>query len=186
MAGDPEGSRRRHAELGPLLGGESRVRSLEAVLERRALEWARGLAGDEAVRADVTDLAAAIAPGAPTVVIWPELPLWLPEIGVAALDDLAAGCAMSIGPVFDGALYLLAFAEPIPELLALAEPPSHGAQAMTRVFGLVEERQLEVGLQRAERGLRVADDVRALQADPLTDRELRGLLGETSPGSERG
>ena len=56
--------------------------------------------------------------------------MWLPETAAAALDDLAAGCAVSIGPVFDGALYLLALAEPIPELLALGERPWHGVQAM--------------------------------------------------------
>ena len=102
--------------------------------------------------------------------------MWLPETGAAALDDLAAGCAVSIGPVFDGALYLLALAEPIPELLALGERPWHGVQAMAEVFGVVEQRKLEVGLLRAERGLRRPSDVRALLADPLTDAEWRDML----------
>jgi glycosyltransferase A (GT-A) superfamily protein (DUF2064 family) len=84
---------------------------------------------------------------------------------------------VAIGPVFDGALYLLALAEPIPELLALGERPWRGVQAMARVFGIVERRQLEVGLLRAERGLRRPNDVLALRADPLTDGELREVLG---------
>jgi glycosyltransferase A (GT-A) superfamily protein (DUF2064 family) len=103
--------------------------------------------------------------------------VWLPETAAAALDDLSSGCSVSIGPVFDGALYLLALAEPIPELLALAERPWHGVQALARVFGVVEQRQLEVGLLRAERGLRGPGDVHALRADPLTDAELQDLLG---------
>jgi glycosyltransferase A (GT-A) superfamily protein (DUF2064 family) len=159
-----------------MLGDESRVGAIEALLERRALEWARVVAGDGTVVEAATDLTAAVAPDGPTLIIWPELPVWLPETGAAALDDLAAGCAVSIGPVFDGALYLLALAEPIPELLALAERPWHGVQAMARVFGVVEERQLEVGLLRAERGLRRPDDVRALLVDPLTDGELQEML----------
>jgi glycosyltransferase A (GT-A) superfamily protein (DUF2064 family) len=160
-----------------MLGDESRVGAVEALLQRRALEWARVVAGDGTVVEAATDLIAAVAPDGPTLIIWPELPVWLPDTGAAALDDLAAGCAVSIGPVFDGALYLLALAEPIPELLALGERPWHGVQAMARVFSVVEERQLEVGLLRAERGLRRPDDVRALRVDPLTDGELRGLLG---------
>jgi glycosyltransferase A (GT-A) superfamily protein (DUF2064 family) len=155
----------------------SRVASIEALLERRALAWARAVVGDDAVVTAATDLTAAVAPDGPTLIVWPELPVWLPATGAAALDDLAAGCSVSIGPVFDGALYLLALAEPIPELLALGERPWHGVQAMARVFGVVEQRQLEVGLLRAERGLRRPDDVRALRADPLTDGELQALLG---------
>jgi hypothetical protein len=177
MAPDPEGSARRQAELGPLVGGESRVRSIEALLQRRALDWARVVAGDGALVEAATELSAAVAPDGPTLIVWPELPVWRPETGAAALEDLAAGCSLSIAPLFDGPLYLLALAEPIPELLALADQPWHGVQAMARVFGVVEERQLEVGLLRAERGLRRPDDVRALRADPLTDGELRALLG---------
>jgi glycosyltransferase A (GT-A) superfamily protein (DUF2064 family) len=159
-----------------MLGDESRVGAVEALLQRRALEWARVVAGDGTVVEAATDLIAAVAPDGPTLIIWPELPVWLPDTGAAALDDLAAGCAVSIGPVFDGALYLLALAEPIPELLALGERPWHGVQAMARVFSVVEERQLEVGLLRAERGLRRPDDVRALRVDPLTDGELQQML----------
>jgi hypothetical protein len=177
MAADPEGSRRRTEALAPTLGGESHVAPIEALLARRALEWARGIAGDDAVVEGNTDVAAAVAPDRPTLIVWPELPMWLPEAGPAALDDLAAGCSVSIGPLFDGPLYLLAFAEPIPELLTLNQHPWGGVQAMARVFGIVEKQQLEVGLIRAERGLRRPDDVAALRADPLTDPELREMLG---------
>ena len=159
-----------------MFGDGSRVGAIEALLERRALEWARAVAGGQAPSRAATDLTAAVAPDGPTLVVWPELPVWLPETAAAALDDLAAGCAVSIGPVFDGALYLLAFAEPIPELVALGEQPWHGVPAMARVFTVVEDRELEVGLLRAERGLRRPGDVLALRADPMTDAELREML----------
>ena len=97
--------------------------------------------------------------------------------GTDALQDLAASCAVAIGPVFDGALYLLAFAEPIPELASVAAQPWRGARAMTGVFEVVQRRELMVGLLRAERGLRHPDDIAALRADPRTDAELRELLG---------
>jgi glycosyltransferase A (GT-A) superfamily protein (DUF2064 family) len=176
MAVDPAESRRRHAELAPLFDDASRVDAIEALLQRRALEWAKAVAGDEPIVEAATDLTATVAPGGPTLIVWPELPVWLPETGAAALDDLAAGCAVSIGPVFDGALYLLALPEPNPELLALGERPWQGVQALDRVFNVVEGQQLEVGLLRAERGLRRPGDVRALRADPLTDAELREML----------
>jgi glycosyltransferase A (GT-A) superfamily protein (DUF2064 family) len=177
MAPDPEGSRRRHAELAPLFDDAARVDAIEALLQRRALEWAQAVAGDGPIVTAATDLTAAVAPGGPTLIVWPELPAWLPETGAAALDDLAAGCAVSIGPVFDGALYLLALAEPTPELVALGERPWQGLPTMTRVFGVVDDQELEVGLLRAERGLSRAGDVAALRADPMTDPELRALLG---------
>jgi hypothetical protein len=157
MAGDPERSRRRRRALAPLLG-EDRARAVESLLMRRAEAWvaAMGATGDD---------------DGQTVLVWPELPIWQPDAGPAALSDLAAGCVASAGPVFEGELYLLAFAEPIPGLTDLPAP------TMARVFAAVEQRRLEIGLLRAERGLRDADDVRALLADPMTDAELSGLLG---------
>ncbi|HEX5193578.1 MAG TPA: hypothetical protein VFW09_12300 [Solirubrobacteraceae bacterium] len=185
MAPDPERSRRRQRALAPLLGGDARIAAVEALLQRRALEWAEAVAASvgavveagsgDAVPAGVGDSGScgAVSAGAgdgPTLLVWPELPVWLPETGAAALADLAAGCAASIGAVFDGRLYLLAVGEPIPGLV-------DGPPAIGQVLRVVEERGLEVGLLRAERGLREPDDVRALLADPLTDAELLTLLG---------
>ena len=107
--------------------------------------------------ATTTDLTEAVAPGGLTLVVWPELPVWLPETAAAALDDLAAGCPVSIGPVFDGALYLLALAEPTPELVALGERPWRGLPAMTRVFG-------------ADRGSRAGGRPAARRARPARGR----------------
>jgi hypothetical protein len=172
MGADPERSRRRREALGPMLGGEARIAEVEAVLQRRAREWAQAAAADgtvvEAGRGGVLP-----AGEGPTLLVWPELPVWMAGAGTAALEDLAAGCAASIGPVFEGELYLLAFADPIPGLTDGPAP----VPRMGEVFRIVEQRGLEVGLLRAERGLREPDDVRALLADPTTDAELLGLLG---------
>jgi glycosyltransferase A (GT-A) superfamily protein (DUF2064 family) len=156
-----------------MLGGDARIEAVEQMLERRAHDWARAVAGESGAVVDHPSLGAALAGDGPTLLVWPELPLWLPETGSAALGDLQAGCTVSIGPVFDGRLYLLALARPIPDLVeALSAGPTMG-----HALRVVEERKLEVGLLRAERGLREPDDVRALLADPLTDAELLGLLG---------
>jgi hypothetical protein len=172
MAPDEERTRRRRDALAPLLGGECRLAAVEEMLVRRAHEWAAAVAGDGGELREAASLDDALDGSGPTLLVWPELPLWLPATGAAALDDLEAGCAASLGPVFDGRLYLLAVAEPDPALVvALRRAP-----AMGPALRVVEERKLEVGLLRAERGLRDAGDVRALLADPLTDPELRGLL----------
>jgi hypothetical protein len=171
MSSDRERARRRREALAPLLGGDARVEAVEAMLERRAREWAQAVATRTGAR--VAPAAAGAGWGdadGPTLLAWPELSAWLPEAGAAALADLAAGCAASIGPVFDGRLYLLALAEPIPELV-------EAVPTMGQVLRVIEARELEVGLLRAERGLHEPDDVRALLADPLTDEELLGLLG---------
>jgi hypothetical protein len=48
---------------------------------------------------------------------------------------------------------------------------------MNALIELTVRDELEVGLLRTQRGLRTPADVRALLADPMTDDELRGLLG---------
>jgi glycosyltransferase A (GT-A) superfamily protein (DUF2064 family) len=172
MGADPRRSRRRREALAPLLGGDARIDAVEQLLERRALEWAGAVAGESGAVVDRLPFGAALAGNGPTLLVWPELPLWLPETGSAALADLEAGCSASIGRVFDGGLYLLALAQPIPDLVdALSAGPTMG-----RALRVVGERRLEVGLLRPERGLREPDDLHALLADPLTDAELLGLL----------
>jgi hypothetical protein len=47
---------------------------------------------------------------------------------------------------------------------------------MSAAIVAARQADLEVGLLRTERGLRRPEDVRALLADPLTDREIRELL----------
>ncbi len=117
--------------------------------------------------------------GGPLLIAWPHLPRWRPDHASGALEDLAEGCGVSVGPVFDGGFYLLALAGPLRELFADADADWLGPDAMASAFAAASRGGLAVGMLRAERGLRRSDDVRALLADPLTDGELRALLEPT-------
>jgi hypothetical protein len=162
--------------------GSERAVAVRALLVERARDWAAGAFGADAVRVvEQGSFAAALAAdGAgigPVVAIVPELPVWHPELAGAVLGDLADGCALALAPIFDRGLYLLALADPGAEAVAaLAALDLAGPGGMTELIGLAQQSGWEVGLLRAERGLRRARDVRALLADPLTDPELRALL----------
>jgi glycosyltransferase A (GT-A) superfamily protein (DUF2064 family) len=171
------------AELHSVLGAE-RAGRLEQLLLARALEWASDL-GPVTVEeaADASDLPdaverafAASRGGAPVIVVWPALPRWGPEHAEGVLDDLGAGCDASVGPVYDGGLYLLALTRVLPAVLVLPAETWDSAHAMGQVLGAINEEGVDVGLLRAERGLRRMGDVRAALADPLLDEELRALL----------
>ncbi len=112
----------------------------------------------------------------PVLIAWPDLPRWRPELARAALDDLAEGCDVSLGPVFDGGFYLLALDHPVPPLFSLAEDAWRSPDAMGLALAAVQQAGLEVGVLRAERGLRRPADVRAALSDPLTDEELASIL----------
>ena len=112
----------------------------------------------------------------PLLIAWPCLVRWRAEHTGAALDDLADGCDLSVGPVFDGGFYLLALARALPELFSSAARDWGGPDALGAAFAAAQEAGLTVGMLRAERGLRGPEDVRAALADPLTDPEVRGLL----------
>ena len=125
---------------------------------------------DEALTAAAQRAFAAL--GGPLLIAWPELPVWRPVHGDGALTDLADGCGVAVGPIFDGGFYLLAFAELLPALLEVPR----SLDAMNRAFAAAHEAEVGIGLLRPERGLRSAGDVAAALADPLLDDELRGLL----------
>jgi glycosyltransferase A (GT-A) superfamily protein (DUF2064 family) len=112
----------------------------------------------------------------PLLIAWPVLGCWRPEHAAGAIDDLAAGCDISIGPEFDRGFYLIALARPAAAVLGLPERTWRGADAMATVLGAAHAAGIEAGLLRAERGLRTVGDVRAALADPLLDAELRALL----------
>lgn len=112
----------------------------------------------------------------PLLVAWPDLPRWRAEHAGSALEDLADGCGVSVGPVFDGGFYLLALARPVPSLFELPADAWSSPDAMGLALAAVHHAGLVVGLLRAERGLRRAADVRAALADPLLDPELRSIL----------
>ena len=112
----------------------------------------------------------------PVLVVWPELPRWRIDHATGALGDLADGCDVSVGPVFDGGFYLLALAGPVPFLGTGPEEGLRSPESMARMLAAVHAAGLEAGLLRPERGLRREADVRAALADPLLDGELRGVL----------
>lgn len=168
------------ARLVEVLGAEQASAVGELMLQR-ARAWASDAFGPGSVRlvAD-SSFATALgdggsADGAPVVAIRPELPAWHPELAADVLGDLEAGCPLSLAPMFDGDLYLLALARPVADRVAALDLA--GPNAMSHLLALAQSEGWEVGLLRAERGLRRARDVRALLADPLTDPELRALLG---------
>lgn len=159
--------------------GAQRAADVRTLLADRAATWARSVAGEVVVRPaggeSMADAARRAFDGAqrPLLIARPELPVWRALHGAAALSDLADGCGVAVGPVFDGGFYLVGLARPLPGLLELRDGP----EAMNQAFVAAHEAGVEVGLLRAERGLRSAADVAAALADPLLDEELRGLLG---------
>ncbi|HEY5430245.1 MAG TPA: hypothetical protein VIK04_14105, partial [Solirubrobacteraceae bacterium] len=154
--------------------------ALERELIDRAQRWAADLApGRVHTTPTFPDGAAAawaVAGGGPLFVVWPQLAHWRPEHAGGALDDLANGCGVSVGPVFDGGFYLLALRRPAPSLLALPAEVWGSLDAMSMMLTAAHEAGLEAGLLRAERGLHRPADVRAQLADPLLDSELRSIL----------
>jgi glycosyltransferase A (GT-A) superfamily protein (DUF2064 family) len=113
---------------------------------------------------------------APVLIIWPDLPRWRRELALGALGDLADGCAVSVGPVFDGGFYLLALPGSVSWLATLPECTWAGHEAMGLAIAAARDLRGEAGMLRAERALRRPDDVRAALADPLLDAELAAIL----------
>lgn len=183
------GAARARPELRELLGPE-RAAGVQRVLLERAMEWGGALSAGRAIAAhDDESLADAVrrvsagadgaggaAAGTAVVVVWPVLPVWRPEHADAVLDDLAAGCQVSVAPAFDAGLYLLAMARVVPAVLSLPDETWDSPEAIGLVLGPVNEAGADVGLVRPERALRRSGDVEAALADPLLDAELRALL----------
>ena len=178
------GGARRDDDLTALLGAD-RLAALDRLLSARAATWAARIApgrvrfaGGRDGLEQLSRAADALFDeyGGPVLVAWPELAEWRPDHAAAALGDLHAGCDFSLGPVFDGGFYLLALARPVPELADVSPDAWRSADALGVALGAAGQAGLEVGMLRAERGLRRAADVRAALADPLLDDELRALL----------
>jgi hypothetical protein len=173
-------------DLGELLGAE-RAGRLEELLLARAMQWASELspgglhvAAESETLADAVERVGADVGGPALLVIWPALPRWRAEHAEGVMDDLASGCGASVGPVFDGGLYMLGLGRALPSLSALPEETWDSPDAMGRVLGAVNQAGVAVGLLRAERGLRRPGDLWAAVADPLLDDELRALLDDAA------
>jgi hypothetical protein len=160
--------------------GAKRGTAVRRLLYARAMAWAQtvapGAVWTAAPRespAQAAERAFAEHGGDPLLIAWPDLPRWRSEHASAALDDLADGCALALGPLFDGGFYLLALARPMPAVLALPEGPD----AMGLAIAAGREAGVQVGLLRPERGLHSPGDVAGALADPVLDNQLRALLG---------
>jgi uncharacterized protein len=153
-------------------GAESSVRSL--VRPGAELFAQAGEGASQRVTAAAQRVCA--AGDGPLLIAWPELPRWRPEHAAGALGDLADGCDVAVGPVFDGGFYLLALARFAPAVFELPADGWRHPEAMGQMLAAAHRAGLDAGLLRAERALRRPADVRAELADPLLDDELRGVL----------
>lgn len=165
----------------PARGGT--VPAVGEILIRRLRSWADDVAPGAVFDARVGERPAeAGARGVddrdrPLVIAWPDLARWRADHATGALGDLEAGCELSVGPLFDGGFYLVAFAHPMSVLPALPDEIWQSPDAMAIAFTAAYGAGAEAGMLRAERGLHSPEDVRAALADPLLDAELRSLLG---------
>jgi glycosyltransferase A (GT-A) superfamily protein (DUF2064 family) len=112
----------------------------------------------------------------PLLIVWPDLPRLRADHAQAALDDLASGCDVVLGPAVDGGLYLVGIPRPQPRLFGLPEQAWRSRDVMTMGFAAAREAGLNIGILRAERPLNRPADVRAALADPLTPPELVRIL----------
>lgn len=136
------------------------------VLVRRARAWAAAVGGEPVV-VDSEEAARAGLGDGPVVVVWADTPRLGEVHARGVLADLDAGAALVAAPTLDGAVYLLAMADPRPELVG----PRFG-----EVLELAARHHLETGMLRHERRLARPEDVRALLADPLLAPEVRAVL----------
>jgi hypothetical protein len=162
----------------------SRAQRLRTALIARAARWAAAVAPDDALVAGTgldcllegtgaraletgggPEEAAALAArdGEALLVVRAENPWLAPWHAQGALNDLAAGCDVTLGPATNGSWYLLGMARLRPGLLS--------AGAAERIATLLRE-GLAVGMLRAERPLTGPADMEALLADPIAPPEL--------------
>jgi len=189
-------------ELQPLLGA-GRCAALQALLIRRAAAWAAAAAPGAAfcaVDGAVDEVAALLPPGViafaqegdePAAVLAAAVarvgrgPLLIagtdctrlgPAHAAAALEDLAAGCDVTIGATLEGGWYLAGLREPRSDLLAVAAEGLQREGGFSLVLRRASELGAELGMLRHERALVTPADAAALLADPLLPPDLRAAL----------
>lgn len=113
--------------------------------------------------------------GGPLLIVWPDLPRFRAMHAAGALDDLAAGCDVVLGPAMDGGLYLVGISRPLPELFALPEQ-TWRHDVMGVALTAIRDVGYEVGILRAERALHRPADLRAALADPLLPGDVATIL----------
>ena len=113
--------------------------------------------------------------GGPLLIVWPDLARFRTAHAAGALDDLAAGCDVVLGPAIDGGLYLVGISRPLPELFALPEQ-TWRHDVMGVALTAIRDVGYEVGILRAERALHRPADLRAALADPLLPGDVAAIL----------
>jgi len=193
--------------LEPLLGAEGCAR-LERALIARAGRWAAKVGapwiavspGDalEEVRELAPDGArmiaqagedqgermrrafaeAADAHGGPVIVIGTDQPALRAAHAWAALDDLADGVDVVLGPATDGGYYLIAARELHPAIFAIEPTAWGGPRVMELTLEAIVGAGLSMGWLRSERALEEPADAAALLADPCAPSDIvRALRG---------
>ena len=190
--------------LEPLLGPEGCARLQTALIERAAA-WAASV-GDAYVvftPEDAREEVAALAPGAtliaqvdgtlgdrlagafravladhpgPAVLVGVDTPQLAARHAAHALDDLADGIDVTLGPASDGGYYLIGLREAHDAVFALPDADWGGPNVMRLTMEAAVRAGLSIGMLRAERDLDEEADARALLADPLTPPEIVAAL----------
>jgi surface antigen len=137
-----------------------------------ARRWVAAAAPDRAFEATTVGAAVAALEGhdGPLLLVAPDVPGLDDGLAAAALEDLADGVGISVGPTTDGSPYLVALPSAAPELLALVE--LNREELFAAVVGL----EGGMGMLRAERRLVSPADARAFSADPSLAPELAAPL----------
>jgi glycosyltransferase A (GT-A) superfamily protein (DUF2064 family) len=137
--------------------------------------------GDGAARrlAHATERVLADA-GGPLLVVGTAVATLGPVHAAGALDDLGAGCDVSVGPTTGGGCYLLGLRATLPGLSELDSGRSAGPVALL-ARALSAAAGVRLGMLRAERELRTVADARALLADPRCPGDVREALRSCAP-----
>ena len=114
--------------------------------------------------------------GGPVVVVGVDTPLLGRGHASSALDDLAAGIDVTLGPASDGGYYLIGLRAPCEAVFALPDDAWGGPQVMFLTMQAAVEAGLSIGMLRAERALHEHADARALLADPLAPPDVIAAL----------
>jgi hypothetical protein len=150
--------------------------ALRSAIADIAADWARATAAPGRAHAATGDPAglASLLDGhdGPVLLVAADVPRLDADLAAAALSDIAAGCVLSFAPATDAKPFLLAFADPRPEALALLETRDRRREALfAKAMALGDQ----VGLLRSERRVVTPADARALALDPLVPEPLRSL-----------
>jgi glycosyltransferase A (GT-A) superfamily protein (DUF2064 family) len=106
----------------------------------------------------------------PVLLAAPDVPGLDVAVAQMTLGDLADGCDLVLGAAHDARPYLVGLPRVDEELMELATGRFAGG-----LLGAMADRELTLGLLRAERRLASPADARAIAIDPVAPAELRAL-----------